>query len=115
MEKIIEYLFVNLEINRSIAPILAFIVAVLENKSKGLKDCIIVSLLAIGIAGTVEDYLPEHTLFMAICVGILSGISTDDLHSKFTNKFPTFIDDVFNALSNGIKTFLNRFLGNKDE
>lgn len=111
MEKVIEYLFVNLEVKHSIAPVLAFLIAILENKSKGIKDCLIVSILAIGIAGVVEDYLPKHTFFVSICVGIASGVCTDDLYTRFVNKFPKFIDDVINIVFNGIKTLLKKYFG----
>lgn len=111
MEKIIEYLFVNLEFKHSIAPIIAFIIAILENKSKGFKDCLIVAILAVGIAGVVEDYLPQHTFFVSICVGIASGVCTDDLYTRFIDKFPTFIDDVLNTMFTGIKVLIRKFFG----
>lgn len=111
MEKIIEYLFINLELKHNVAPVIAFLIAVAENKSKGFKDRLIVAILAVGIAGVVEGYLPQHTFFVSICVGIASGVCTDDLYTRFVDKFPTFIDDVLNTMFNGIKNLLKKFFG----
>ena len=63
MERLIEYLLLHFKLENSIAPVLALIIAVMDNKSKGVKDCIIVSILATGVAGVVQDYLPAHSIW----------------------------------------------------
>ena len=69
MERLIEYLLFHFKLENSIAPVLALIIAVMDNKSKGVKDCIIVSILATGVAGVVQDYLPAHSIWISIrCV-----------------------------------------------
>lgn len=106
MDQTINYIFNNLTLVHDIAPIMAFIVALLENKDKGVKNCFIVCCLSISIAGITEAYLPAHTFFIAMLVGIISGVSADDLYSKFTNKFPSLIEDTFDILSSGVLTFI---------
>lgn len=111
MEKIANYLITHFNVVHDIAPIAAFIVAVLENKSRGIKDCIIVSLIAVGIAGAVENYIPLHTVFISLLIGVLSGVCTDDLYTKLLIKFPTFVDDVLEIIFGGIKAFFNKLFG----
>lgn len=111
MEKWFEYLFVNLEIEHNVAPILALIIAIMDNKSRGFKDCLIVSILALGVAGVVEDYLHTHTLWISICIGVSSGVCTDALYDKFVERFPSIIDNILNMIMEGIKGFINRMFG----
>lgn len=111
MEKWFEYLFVNLEVKHNVAPILALIIAIMDNKSRGFKDCLIVSILALGVAGVVEDYLPTHTLWISICIGVSSGVCTDALYDKFVERFPSIIDNILNMIMEGIKGFINRMFG----
>ena len=111
MEKWFEYLFVNLEIKHNVAPILALIIAIMDNKHRRFKDCLIVSILALGVAGVVEDYLYTHTLWISICIGVSSGVCTDALYERFVNKFPYMVDDILNLISEGIKAFINKLFG----
>ena len=111
MEKWFEYLFVNLEIEHNVAPILALIIAIMDNKSRGFKYCLIVSILALGVAGVVEDYLYTHTLWISICIGVSSGVCTDALYDKFMERFPFIIDNILNMIMEGIKGFINRMFG----
>ena len=115
MEKLIEYIFTNLDKNHSIALVLAFVFSFLEAKALGWKNCCIVAILAVGIAGAAEDYLPAHTIFVSIIIGIVAGICTDDLYNKFVSKFPAFLDEIYSALVDGIKENINRWLGNKND
>lgn len=115
MEKLIEYIFTNLDKKYSIALILAFIFSFLEARTLGWKNCFIVAILAVGIAGAAEDYLPAHTIFVSIIIGIVAGICTDDLYTKFVSKFPTFLDEIYSVLVDGIKAFINRWTGNKKD
>ena len=111
MENWFEYLFVNLEIMHNVAPILALIIAIMDNKHRGFKDCLIVSILALGVAGVVEDYLSTHTLWISICIGVSSGVCTNALYDKFVERFPFIIDNILNMIMEGIKGFINRMFG----
>lgn len=116
MEKLIEYIFTHLDKNHSIALVLAFVFSFLEARALGWKNCFIVAILAVGIAGAAEDYLPAHTIFVSIIIGIVAGICTDDLYTKFISKFPTFLDEVYSTFIDSIKVIINRWIGNtKDE
>ena len=111
MERLIEYILLHFKLENSIAPVLALIIAIMDNKSKGIKDCIIVSILATGVAGVVQDYLPAHSIWISICIGVSSGVCTDALYERFVNKFPYIVDDILNLMSEGIKAFINKLFG----
>lgn len=115
MEKLIEYIFTHLDKNHSIALVLAFVFSFLEAKALGWRNCFIVAILAVGIAGAAEDYLPAHTIFISIIIGIVAGICTDDLYTKFVSKFPTFLDEISSTFIDGVKAIINRWTGNKKD
>ena len=108
MERLIEHLLTHFRLENSVATVLALVIAIMDNKSKGVKDCIIVSILATGVAGVVQDYLPAHSVWISICIGVSSGVCTDALYERFVNRFPYMVDDILNLVSEGIKAFINR-------
>ena len=115
MEKLIEYIFTHLDKNYSIALVLAFTFSLSEARALGRKNYFIVAILAVGIAGAVEDYLPAHTIFVSIIIGIVAGICTDDLYTKFVSIFPTFLDEISSAFIDGVKAIIKRWTGNKKD
>lgn len=113
MEKIIEYVFTNLDIHHYTAPIVALITSLGENKgkSKSFAEYLITVFLSMSVAGIIIEYLPAHTIFIGILVGILSGVLIDDLYIKLVEKFPRAVDDLFDTLIAGLKHLIKKWFG----
>lgn len=93
-----------------IAPYIALLVALIENRGKHFADYILLALTSVGIAGSVDSYLPEHNMFIALLVGIMSGILTDDLFTKVKEEFPSLLDEIVKGFSTWVKENIKKFL-----
>lgn len=94
-----------------IACVVATLTTVMENvhKSNTLRYNLVVTLLAISLAGIIVDYTSIGSIFIAILIGIISGMISDDLLIKFTNKFPNFIDSVLDLIFDSVKNIVNKW------
>lgn len=107
IENVTEILFIK----EYVASLLALFIAIFENKKKGISDCIVVSLLAAGVAGLIVEQINYTTLPAQLCVGVLAGVFTDDAYASFSIRFPNILELIMNGLMRIIKKQINRFLG----
>ena len=100
-----------------ISSIIAAIVSIIENSSNNnsFKNNVVEALLAFGVAGMIVDYVPRHNIYIAVLIGILSGIMTEDLLDKLRSNSSSYIDKILDIIFLGIKSLLCKVFGIKQK
>lgn len=107
-------IFTSLTVGSLLASFVAFSVALGENYKKGYQYCLTIALLAFGFAGLMQTLLEEHTIYLDIILGVLSGIFTDDIFAQFEKSFMTILSQSNEYITTSIKAVIeNKFKGGK--
>ena len=96
-----------------IAALITLIEPVPENRHWVTK--FVTSLFAFSIAGTVINYTVDVHIFSAILVGVISGVFTDDLYFKLTERMPKELDKLLDLIFQGTRKFFKKWFNIGDE
>lgn len=107
-------IFTSLTVGSLLASFVAFSVALGENYKKGYQYCLTIALLAFGFAGLMQTLLEEHTIYLDIILGVLSGIFTDDIFAQFEKSFMAILSQSNEYITTAIKAVIEKkFKGDK--
>lgn len=110
MDKILDYIML-VDLQSLIAPFTALLVALIENRGKHFADYILVALASVSVGGVVDEYIPSHSIFISMLVGVMAGVLSDDLFVKIREEFPSLLDEIMKGISTWVKSMINKYLG----